>query len=641
MQLLGGVSRFGSVRFELKLVVAICCWLGLAQLSYAIEEELLVVGSANGGRLVVPNHRATADNRIRLALNSDGLIQISEENRVFEAESALQLPSGPTTTLTKSSLKGPLRIDTGDGNDVLIVDLSNGNPIPEAGLIYDGGNQPAEGLGDSLEIIGGSADLVTHTFINPNDGSVAFTLDNTTSRIDYVALEPVTDNLNATDRIFTFTGGSETITLKDDATSGNDISFIDSTLGEQVTFLSPSNSLAIVFSGAGSDIFASSPVDSQFPSVATIRVIAESNDLLSHHAEGTLSIDSATGSSVDFSYVNSPDIMGSYGETNGVIQVTMQANMAVSSNLIELSPTSSFSVIANFTYEHRIGERFTLIDNVAPARAITGNFENLPEGSIVTLNEHRFSITYVGGTDNNDVVLTALASKDAGAGIEQYNTFFDNNTVCTTGSTDDYSVDHVFVDETMALGDDSGRFYTLPFEFPYFDQIISEISIGNNGGIVLHPQRTENPQGVSFSNAPLPSTIYDYAIFPFWDDIDSESGAVYVSKLLFNGGPGFIEIQWNQRPHFDNVGAATFTLSLFADGKIRFTYQDIVFDNAAFDNGASATTGIQGLRKGVKEVIQTSFNSVIGFSSVCFVPDDDFLLDVIPAIISGALKNKK
>ena len=76
--------------------------------------------------------------------------------------------------------------------------------------------------------------------------------------ISYSGLEPVSDNLSATDRVFTFTGGSETITLFD--ILGGPAMAIDSTLGEVVTFNSPTNSLTID-AGTGNDTININGVD--------------------------------------------------------------------------------------------------------------------------------------------------------------------------------------------------------------------------------------------------------------------------------------------------------------------------------------------------------------------------------------------
>jgi hypothetical protein len=48
----------------------------------------------------------------------------------------------------------------------------------------------------------------------------------------------------------------------------------------------------------------------------------------------------------------------------------------------------------------------TLISNTS-ADPITGTFSNLPDGSIVTINDNNFQASYEGG-DGNDLTLTVV-----------------------------------------------------------------------------------------------------------------------------------------------------------------------------------------------------------------------------------------
>lgn len=91
-------------------------------------------------------------------------------------------------------------------DDTLRVDISG---LGSKAISYEGGS----GGHDTLSIIDSSSTTyatVTHSFINQNNGSVAVSGGPT---ISYTGLEPVVDNLNATNRVFTFNGGAETISI--------------------------------------------------------------------------------------------------------------------------------------------------------------------------------------------------------------------------------------------------------------------------------------------------------------------------------------------------------------------------------------------------------------------------------------------
>ena len=70
---------------------------------------------------------------------------------------------------------------------------------------------------DKLQLTGGSATSVTHAFTNASDGTVA--IDG--KLITYTGLEPIIDNLTATNRIFTFGAAADNITLSDGPTPGD------------------------------------------------------------------------------------------------------------------------------------------------------------------------------------------------------------------------------------------------------------------------------------------------------------------------------------------------------------------------------------------------------------------------------------
>ncbi len=169
-----------------------------------------------------------------------------------------------TVTIPEAGVTSIL-VNTIGGDDLLTVDYSGGNfAVP---IAYNGGthtNVP----GDLMMLSGGPTFTgVTHTFVNANDGSVAVAGN---GLLTYTGLEPIVDNLSATDRVFNFTGGAETITLDNGGTLVNQI---DSTLGESVDFNNPSGSLTInteVGVGTGADILNIEGLDANFDADLTV-----------------------------------------------------------------------------------------------------------------------------------------------------------------------------------------------------------------------------------------------------------------------------------------------------------------------------------------------------------------------------------
>ena len=130
---------------------------------------------------------------------------------------------------------------------------------------------------------------MTHSFTNANDGSVVLA-GALVGTISYTGLEPVTDNLLADDRVFTFNGGAETIALTDAAGASMTI---DSTLGESVTFANPTSSLTIN-AGTGNDIVTITSVDAAYRAALTISGDADA-DTINPNASLLLGSTTSTG----------------------------------------------------------------------------------------------------------------------------------------------------------------------------------------------------------------------------------------------------------------------------------------------------------------------------------------------------------
>lgn len=150
----------------------------------------------------------------------------------------------------------------GDGADILRVRNPAAGVYDPAGGITFNGNDGA----DTLELLGGTATTIEHQFVNNSDGSVFYNGE-ATATVVYTGLAPVIDTIAATNRIFTFTGGAETIDVTDAAAVGQ--TTIDSTLGESVSFVSPSAQLTIN-AGTGDDTINITGIDSLMTAAITI-----------------------------------------------------------------------------------------------------------------------------------------------------------------------------------------------------------------------------------------------------------------------------------------------------------------------------------------------------------------------------------
>jgi hypothetical protein len=216
---------------------------------------------------------------------------------------------------------GSVIVEARDGNDSLTIDSSLKSSSPLHDVDYRAGD-PSVGPGDSLTLTG-SATTVEHRPTNASDGQVIIEgfLD-----VFYSGLEPISDNLSAADRIFTFPATADMITLSDDGTASNDYSQIASTSSsETVVFRNPTNSLT-VNTGGGTDSMSIQGLDALFDADLTIN--GDANDTVTFQTSpthiGTGSLD-VTANTIN---VNGVAVSTS---GSGTVDLTAVRNIALTS----------------------------------------------------------------------------------------------------------------------------------------------------------------------------------------------------------------------------------------------------------------------------------------------------------------------
>jgi subtilisin family serine protease len=151
--------------------------------------------------------------------------------------------------------------------------------------------------------------------------------------------------------------------------------------------------------------------------------------------------------------------------------------------------------------------------------------------------------------------------------------------------------------------DDCSATLTSPFpiRFAGSDPGFTTVNVGSNGVLSFSGPIT------AFSNTPLPTTVAATLVAPFWDDMLPAAGSSIKFDVLGTAPARKLVIEYRDVPHFSGIGAATFQVVFFENSpNIQFNYLDVVFENTSFDDGVSATVGVQ-VTSGVAQ--QFSFNT--------------------------------
>ena len=128
-------------------------------------------------------------------------------------------------------------------DDVLIVDVSNGNPLPSSGLTFDG-----MGGDNRLTVMGGVASESLLSVASAASGQLV--IDGVA--ISYSAVDAIEDRLSATNRTMSIGAGNDHLTLTDNGSSNDGLSRLSLVGGVTFDFAVPSGTL-VVHGGAGND----------------------------------------------------------------------------------------------------------------------------------------------------------------------------------------------------------------------------------------------------------------------------------------------------------------------------------------------------------------------------------------------------
>lgn len=143
----------------------------------------------------------------------------------------------------------------------------------------------------------------------------------------------------------------------------------------------------------------------------------------------------------------------------------------------------------------------------------------------------------------------------------------------------------------LSLTDDSHSVQAMGFSFDFYGTAHTDVTVGSNGLLYF------TGGSHSFSNSCLPSTGTPSAfIAAFWDDLNPSSnpGEVYVAQRGTAPNRTFV-VQWVLQ-HFNSTPETIDVRAVLTEGTntITLCYVDTTFGNASYDDGISATVGIQG-----------------------------------------------
>ena len=155
-----------------------------------------------------------------------------------------------------------------------------------------------------------------------------------------------------------------------------------------------------------------------------------------------------------------------------------------------------------------------------------------------------------------------------------------------------------YIDATTRLGlyaDDAVARVDLPFEFTFYGNEYTEVSVATNGHLQFGGE----------SPTALPSCLSPAAnggdlIAPYWSDLDLTLAGELETRVFGEAPQRLFVIEWDETPFYgaDPAQSVTFEVQLFeGSNDIVFLYEDPT--DSLGSNGRSAVTGIQSESQGL------------------------------------------
>jgi len=202
-------------------------------------------------------------------------------------------------------------------------------------------------------------------------------------------------------------------------------------------------------------------------------------------------------------------------------------------------------------------------------------------GTFDTTSTHPLNLTGLNpATTYQFYVWAGCSATSAHAGpysFTTFSTFFTYDNACGPGFTDIAATG-----TSLVLGDDAEAGVTLPWSWNINGQVVTTITIGNNGGLLFNTLTGDVP------TAPAGAGLY-----PYNQDLYAANagGGVYYQSVGTAPNRQFI-VEWKDLPHYAlpvGTDGATFEVVVDeASGEVYFLYQDVMMSNTAWNNGADA-----------------------------------------------------
>ncbi|QCK14479.1 Ig-like domain-containing protein [Mangrovivirga cuniculi] len=403
-------------------------------------------------------------------------------------------------------------------------------------------------------------------------------------------------------------GGSKQIDVTLDATDLNDGVYFDELFLSSNAPSEENNTALFELTVIGFPEISLEPDSLNFDSLF-VGLSSEASFLITNTGSKTLEVASLTNSNSDF-VIDETGPISLQPDESRIVNVTFTpTSFGLIANEVIIESDDAFGNTTSTVYLSGIGVDPPVISLDPDSIALSVFKTDSISSTVNVSNAGNFPLTYTLSTPpfgkaENDLVskgyeklefekILSKESEDTRVGPTFLNasggpgtfgyTWVDNN---SGGPAYDY-MDISSTGTPADVGGDGDVTVPLPFDFNFFGNDQSEVTIGANGFLTFGPI-----VGNNFTNQQIPDvTNPNNFIAPLWDDLEPQNG----TGVFYHGTSEYFIVQYEEVPGFGFPpflpipDPVSFQVILFPDGSFKFQYKNVESTIAT-----SSTVGIEG-----------------------------------------------
>lgn len=183
-----------------------------------LEQRILLAAASVAGNTLNVVDSGTEANSITLSRSGNNLLINDSANPLTAGAGTTQVDANTVSVSMASVTDASFTL--GGNNDSFAISFAAGSPLLSGGITYDGGADSGGGDVLNLTSVGSSFPTQTYDYTNANDGTITLNDGTTDFAINFLGLEPISNDGSATNIVFNLPVGDNGDVVLQNSVSG-------------------------------------------------------------------------------------------------------------------------------------------------------------------------------------------------------------------------------------------------------------------------------------------------------------------------------------------------------------------------------------------------------------------------------------